>query len=105
MGAGGQGIANEGEVDLALVAQIGPNATRNIRSTFQVAAVTRPLWSVSCILDTCPENSEAVFRRHEAVIKDGSGKVVAKFPRKGGLYVGTLMLRNPRHPGFRGQEQ
>ena len=105
VGAGGQGIANEGEVDLALVAEIGPNATRNIRSTFQVAAVTRPLWSVSCILDTCPENSEAVFRRHEAVIKDGSGKVIAKFPRKGGLYVGTLMLRNPRHPGFRGQEQ
>ncbi len=104
-GAGGQSIANEGEVVLSLVAPIGQDESRNIRSTFQVAAVTRPLWSVSCILDTCPENSEAVFRRREAIIRDGGGKVIARFPRKGGLYVGTLMLRNPKHPGFRRQEQ
>ena len=72
---------------------------QKIQSTSQVAAVTRPLWSVSEIMDNTEEDSEAVFRRHEGLVRDGHGRTISKFRRKGGLYVGLLRMRNPKFQG------
>ncbi len=101
--AGGSNLANEGEAVVALIADNDTAEGQEIQSTFQVAAVTRPLWSVSEIMDNMEEDSEAVFRRHEGLIRDGHGRTISKFRRKGGLYVGLLRMRNPKFQGFRRQ--
>ena len=97
--AAGDTIRNEGEVAAAFLTQ----DKESINSTFQITAVTRPLWSVSQILDNLPADHEASFKRESAVIRAADGKVLAKFERRGGLYVSMLKLRNPKHPGFQRQ--
>ena len=97
--AAGDTISNEGEIVAAMV----DPAARSINSTFQVTTVTRPLWSVSEILDNLPEGHEANFNKRSAAVRDSSGKVLAKFERKGGLCLCKLKLRNPKHQGFRRQ--
>ena len=101
LAAAGKSIKNEGEICVALVADNDSKKGQNINSTFQIAAITRPLWSVSQILDNLPEDHEAVFKRNGAKIKDGRGRGIALFERKGGLYVSKMKLRNPKHAGFR----
>ena len=49
-------------------------------STFQVAKVSRPLWSVSYIAD---QGCETIFNEVRAIIRDKKGRQVAKIPRKG----------------------
>ena len=68
-----------------------------IMSTFQVAAVSRPLMSVSKI---CDQGLQCIFEKHEATIRDASGKVVATFQRDGGLYTCTMKLKKPTTNGF-----
>ena len=97
--AAGDTISNQGEIAAALVAA----DEREISSTFQITAVTRPLWSVSQILDNLPEDHEAKFKRQTASIRRGDGTEIAQFTRKGGLYVCKLKLRNPKHAGFHRQ--
>ena len=97
--AAGDTVSNEGEIVVAMV----DSAERSINSTFQVTTVTRPLWSVSEILDNLPEGHEANFNKRSAAVRDGGGKVLAQFERKWGLYLCKLKLRNPKHPGFRRQ--
>ena len=98
--AGGKVIPNEGESALALVTKETGN---EIASDFQIAAVTRPLWSLSQILDKLPEGHDARFTRQQAQIRTPAGTPIAYFERKGGLYVSTMKLRNPKHQGFRRQ--
>ena len=100
MAAGGKVIPNEGESALALVTKETGN---EIASDFQIAAVTRPLWSLSQILDKLPEGHDARFTRQQAQIRTPAGTPIAYFERKGGLYVSTMKLRNPKHQGFRRQ--
>ena len=67
---------------------------KDIASTFQVAKVTRPLWSVGRI---CDAGFEVKFTKDKATVSDPSGKAVCELLRKGGLYVAKLHLRNPLH--------
>ena len=98
--AGGARIPNEGQFKLRLRSG-GPakGEGKDIESTFQVAKVTRPLWSVGRI---CDEGFSINFTQVEAVVVDKSGKTVCKFHRKGGLYVADLHLKNPaaKSPDF-----
>ena len=55
-------------------------------------------------MDKLPEDAngepEAVFRKKEGFIKDKDGKTLTRFTRRGGLYIGKMKLKNPKHPGF-----
>ena len=70
--ANGKPMPNEGEIGMRLLAPLAEVGPQPISSTFQVAAVTRPLLSVSHILDTCSAGSEPVFKRHGAEIKNST---------------------------------
>lgn len=94
--AGGHRMANQGEFTLQLRASEGKG--RSLKSTFQVAKVTRPLWSVSKI---CDEGFNVVFNKNKTVIRrETDDKEVCSFVREHGLYVATLKVRNPKHKSF-----
>ena len=68
-------------------------ASSDIKSLFQIAAVTRPLMSVGKI---CDEGLKVEFDSKAAVVKDKSGREVCRFERQvGGLCVAKLRLRAP----------
>ena len=69
-----------------------------LNATFQVADITRPLPSVTKICEK--GDLEVVCRQDAAFILDKQKRIVAKFPRRNGLYVSTMDVKNPRHPGF-----
>ena len=61
-----------------------------IKSTFQVAKVTRPLMSVGKITDA---GMTIEFDRQQATVKSAHGKTVCSFVRsQGGLYVAKMRL-------------
>ena len=83
--ASGDRMKNRGEAKLKLN---DPRAGTILTSTFQVADVTRALYSVSKM---CDEGCVVTFTATEGVVtKDG--KVVAKFVREGGLYVAEMQI-------------
>jgi hypothetical protein len=85
--ANGGKILNLGEATL----NFNDGAGSKLRSNFQVAEVSRMLYSVSQICDT---ECEVHFNKSEGtVIKDN--KIIARFPRKGGLYVMETTLKAP----------
>ena len=88
--AGGKKIANEGQVRLRLRGKDGVG----LRSLFQVAEVTRPLWSVGKI---CDQGFEARFTSKKAIILDSHGKEVLSFERKNGLYLAMIQVKNPKY--------
>ena len=65
---------------------------RGVRTTFQVARVTRPLMSVSKFRDA---GMTMRFTATMVLIEDAKGEEVCRFVREGGLYVATMKLRNP----------
>ena len=73
-----------------------------ISSTFQVADISRPLWSVGKI---CDSGCRVIFSMDKAeVVHEKSGKRVCSFQRQGGLYVANLKLgRPPTAQPFTGQ--
>ena len=86
-------IPNRGQVTLNLRGDTPPGQKgREIRSTFQVAKVSRPLWSVGRI---CDEGFDVKFTKHAALIMNGDGRVVCRFERRGGLYIAKMSLGNP----------
>ena len=89
--AGGGRLPNKGQVKLNLRADNGKKG-RDVRMTFQVAKVTRPLLSVSKI---CDAGFTVKFSNAMASIMDQKGREVCRFMRRGGLYVATMQLRNP----------
>ena len=94
--AGGARIRNEGQFTLRLRSGgLGRHEGRDITSTFQVAKVTRPLWSVGRI---CDEGFDVKFSKESAVVQTKEGKDVCKFQRKGGLYVAELHLKPEPKP-------
>ena len=96
--AGGARIPNEGQFTLALRSgDLEKKKGRDIKTTFQVAKVTRPLWSVGRI---CDEGFEVKFTNNEAYVLTKEGKEVCKFKRKGGLYVAELHLKSASQSGF-----
>ena len=91
--AGGHRMPNKGQVRLAMRADNGRKG-RDIRTTFQVAKVTRPLMSVSKI---CDAGMSMRFTAAMAIVEDQAGKEVMRFQRQGGLYVAKMRLRNPNY--------
>ena len=89
-------MPNEGQLLLNL--ENDNEGIRKLRSTFQVAGVTRPLMSVSRV---CDQGMTCTFSSSDAVVLDKSGKTVARFERIGGLYVARMRLKPPE--GFVGQ--
>ena len=93
VGAGGHRMANRCQMKLNMRADNGRNG-RDVRTTFQVARVTRPLISVSKI---CDAGMSMKFTSTMAVIEDSKGKEVCRFLRKGGLYIASMKLRSPNY--------
>ena len=94
MGDGGT-IPNLGQSQLNL-----SDDDKDIKSVFQIAAVTRPLMSVGKI---CDEGHTVTFSAVMAVVNASDGTELCTFRRNGnGLYVAKLKLRSPA--GFGGQE-
>ena len=94
--AGGARIQNEGQFTLRLrTGGLGRHEGKDINSTFQVAKVTRPLWSVGRI---CDEGFDVKFSKESAVVQSKDGKEVCKFQRKGGLYLAELHLKPEPKP-------
>ena len=93
IGAGGHRMANKGQVKLSMRADNGKKG-RDVKTTFQVAKVTRPLMSVSKI---CDAGMSMKFTAAMAIVEDKAGKEVMRFKRQGGLYVARLRLRNPKY--------
>ncbi len=92
----GRRIENKGEINVVMG---GEDFTGKVRSTFQAAAVTRPLLSVSKI---CDAGCKVLFDKDKAVIRK-DGKVVGGFKRRGGLYVADLTVQDPGEAaGFTG---
>ena len=100
--AGGHKMANRGEMALRLRTQ-GAGG-KEIATTFQVASVTRPLWSVARI---CDAGFKVMFDQAGADILGKDGKAVCRFKRVGNLYKVRFDLKNPTHKDFarRGQRQ
>ena len=98
MGADGGRIANHGESLLKIVADDGRGGSHHITSNFQVADVTKALWSVGLI---CDSGLDVSFSKTEAFVLDANGHKLCRFERTGGLYVATVKLENPEHPDFR----
>ena len=74
-----------------------------ISSKFQVAKISRPLWSVGKI---CDAGYKVVFdARQGAIYHKQSGSQVGVFERKGGLYVSDMKLRNPSYVAKGGKQQ
>ena len=96
LAAGGHKMPNQGEMNLRLKVPNGGRAEEEISSIFQVAAVTRPRWSVSKIHD---KGHWAKFTQKDATVYTAADVPVCTFERRGGLYVGKVKLRNLKHPG------
>jgi len=86
-----QVIANEGQAMLNLMA-----GDRKMKSTFQVAKVSRALMSIGKI---CDQGHKVIFDKNEGKVLDSNGKMICKFVRRGGLYVMDVKLMAP--PGHR----
>ena len=89
--AGGHKMPNRGEVALRLRTQ-GAGG-KEISTTFQVASVTRPLWSVARI---CDAGFKVMFDPTGAEILDKNGKVMCRFKRVGNLYKARFDLKIQR---------
>ena len=88
--ASGDLIPNRGQMVLDM-----KSGNSSITSTFQVGAISRPLWSVSKLCDAgCTVTFDA---KKAVVVHQSSGKQMSEFPRRGVLYACDMMVRNPRH--------
>ncbi len=95
--ANGGTITNHGTTTVELVSAEG----RAIQNDFMVADVTRPLHATGPICDTGKEVLHTA--RGAVVVPQGAlskylktTMVLAKYPRKGGLYQGRFKVRVPR---------
>ena len=93
-------IENEGEAELNLAVFDGKGTEHSVRTTVQVADVTRALWSVGVL---CDAGLDPRFSAKYAKIFDSKGVELCHFDRRHGLYVATVRLRNPAFKGFRRQ--
>ena len=97
MGDGGK-IPNLGQKQINLT---DPSLDSDVKSIFQIAAVTRLLMPVGKI---CDEGHEITFNQVMAVVRNEDGDELCRFHGSpGGLYVAKLKLRSPADLG--GQDQ
>ena len=97
LAADGGRIKNHGESLLRIVAEDSKGLEHAVTSNFQVADVTRALWSVGLI---CDSGLDVRFRKNDASVLDQNGNELCHFVRNGGLYLATVRLENPEHPDF-----
>ena len=76
------------------VEMIAPLEGAQIKVCTQVTKVTRPLLSVTKITEE--GKLRVVCDQTKAVVIDLKNKVLATFPKKNGLYVCTMKVRNHR---------
>ena len=76
---------------------VSPLEGTAIKLCTQVTKVTRPLLSVTKITEE--GKLLVVCDQTKAVMIDLKNKVLATFPKKNGLYVCTMKVRNPRYRG------
>ena len=94
--ANGEPIKNQGELILDLLSGTAP-----IKTTFQAADITKPLWSVSKI---CQAGYTVTFDANGAVIRHAAtGADVGTFSLRNGFYACDMKLKNPAftRPGSR----
>ena len=88
----GELVPNEGQAHLNLAADSGNGSEQLVRSTFQVADLTRPLMSVSQI---CAQGHKCVFEGEQAMVIGQDGETICRFRKENGLYVATMKLKPP----------
>ncbi len=96
VGAGGESLKHYGKVKVKMQQKNGGHVT----NTFQVLGVIRPLHSVSMITDS---SFDMLFKKGCAyVVPEGAfdkvlavTKKVAEYPRKGGLWVTEMVVKEP----------
>ena len=93
-------IDNEGQVQ-ALMDPPGGQADTSLQVCFQIAKVTRPLLSVTKMIEG--GDMHVLCKKDEALVLDIHNRVVARFARKGGLYVALMRVKNPRWKPFQRQ--
>ena len=93
-------IEHEGEAEINLVVLDGKGDKHNVRTTVQVADVTRALWSVGVL---CDAGLDPRFTAQYAKIYDSKGIEICHFALKNVLYVATVKRRNPAFQGFQMQ--
>jgi hypothetical protein len=98
--ANGGAIVNHGNAEVELVTE----DNQSLGCTFMVADVTRPLHATGVICDTGKEVLHTA--RGAVVVPAGSlskhvtkNMVMAKYPRKGGLYLARYRVRAPKRVG------
>ena len=97
--ANNQPIEDYGEAKVDLELEDGTE----VSNVFQVADVSRPLHSTSTI---CDADHEMLYTKHEAVVvpegalskflESMSINVVARYQRRGGLYMAKMKAKDPR---------
>ena len=90
--AGGKSLLNEGQMTVHMVSPLEETA---ISLCTQVTQVTRPLLSVTKMTED--GKLEVLCRRDKAVVRDLKGKILATFPKKNGLYVCMMKVKNQRY--------
>ena len=95
--ADGGKIDNQGEALLSLITKDSGGVGHAVKANFQIADVTRALWSVGLI---CDSGLQVTFAAMSASISDKSGREICHFVRRHGLYIATVQLENPMHEGF-----
>jgi hypothetical protein len=98
-GAGGEAIKHWGRASVRMEQEDG----RHISQEVQVMEVTRPLHSISTV---CDNEHDVVFTKTEGLVLPAGlldevlamvrKKVVARYKRKGGLYVAKMRVKDPR---------
>ena len=87
----GHKIPNQGQMNLNMMCLVNGKQS-SVNSIFQIADITRPLMSVSRI---CDQGLHCNFYAKEALVMDKDNQVVARFERRGGLYVAKMTLKSP----------
>jgi len=95
--ANGGRIDNLGQCHI----KMGQRGENGMKTTVQVAEVSRPLMSVSQICDAHSDN-RVIFSASEGIVMR-NGTVLARYPRSGGLYVAEMEIDDAKPAGFRGQ--
>ena len=90
--ANGQPMQTFGECTLECLDEKGGLSA----ASFAVTEVSRPLQSVSRI---CDQDLEVLFTKTEAKVRDPkTGKWIASYPRRGGLYTRNVRVRAGQKP-------
>jgi hypothetical protein len=95
--AGGSLIDNEGQ---ALLVMMPPDedTVNNVAINMQIAKVTRPLISVPKLTEG--DKLKVTCMEKVALVQTPDGKLVARFKKRGGLYVCLMRVKNPRWVPF-----